>query len=162
MITFSHTSPEQDIYAAQWTATFGNHRPALTGSITGNLDYLRWRLRAEYRGHVLYIADQLCAIECDNARAIDARAVFVSELQKNLMADHVTLAREMQHVPIYGMLPSKPSQGREMAYSLSILWANVLEDIATSKKSLWVRGALEQLDGTIIEPWKDGQLTKAA
>jgi len=161
MITFTHTTTAPDIYTANWSATFGKLLAPLSGTIEGDINRLRWKLRAEYRGHVLTIADQLCIFPI-TAKGENARARFIEELQKNFTADHVTLAREMLQVPINGFVSFAEKDHHAQAYELAILWANVLADIATSKQSLWVRGEIELLDGTILKPWQDGTLQRAA
>lgn len=162
MITFTHTTPTPGTYDCKWTARFGKERQALEGHIMGDIDTLRHHLRREYHAHIMVIGDMLLSIPQTTTRAMDAHAQLLELIRTNMHLDHVNLSRELMAFDIWPLVPILPATEYQKAYDLSILWQNTLTDLAHGKKSLWVYGPIEQLDGTITEPWKDGQLSIAA
>ncbi|MCF8460445.1 MAG: hypothetical protein K9G46_06955 [Flavobacteriales bacterium] len=158
MITF-YSKKQGDIYECESVRSFATFRSEIRENFTGNRDELRHQLRKEYRTH----ADLLVLMFLDYSDA-NKSSIAREEMQKledimqlHLATDHVRYSRDLLTVDFTRML--KP--GAE-AYGFSVFMANSLEFIANGEKSLWVRGEIELIDGTIVEPWKLSKDERAA
>lgn len=158
MITF-YNKKTGDVYECESVRSFGNFRSEIREAFTGNVDQLRDVLRQHYRTH----ADLLVLMYLDftdHTKSAFAR----HEMQKlkdivklHSTTDHVTYCRELLTVDFFRML--KPGTD---PYSFATLLTNSLDFMANEEKGLWVRGPIELLDGTIVEPWKLSKDERAA
>jgi len=152
MITLSYTRQSPDHYTGEIVATFGTMRQPLTIAVSGTAEQVREKCRREFGAHIRFIAAMFCELPASSVEMIAARAAMWA-IAKDERADHVTLARELERVNVTALIPHYPAADYQQGYELKVLWANTLDQLANGPQSLWVRGPIEMLDGSIVKPW---------
>jgi len=152
MITLSYTRQTPDHYTGEIVATFGTMRPAITIAVSGTAEQVREKCRREFEAHIRFIAAMFCELPASTDAMAEARAAMWA-IAKNERADHVALARELERVDVYTLIPLYPAPEYQRAMELKVLWVNTLDQLANGMQSLWVRGPIEMLDGSIVKPW---------